>query len=60
MIFGVAVAARSGILSSLGGLIYIIVGLAVFVGMVIAAIKAFQGEIFKLPVIGDLADKWSN
>jgi uncharacterized membrane protein len=60
MMFGVAAAARSGILSGLGGLLYVVFGLAVFVGMVFAAIKAFQGEIFKLPIIGDLADKWSN
>jgi len=59
-IFGVAAAANSGILSGLGGLLYMIVALAVFVGMVYSAIKAYQGEIFKLPVIGDLADKWSN
>ena len=59
-IFGVAAAANSGILSGLGGLLYMIVALAVFVGMVYAAIKAYQGEIFKLPIIGDLADKWSN
>jgi uncharacterized membrane protein len=37
-----------------------IVALAAFVGMVYSAVKAYQGEIFKLPVIGDLADKWSN
>lgn len=59
-IFGVAALARSGILSGLGGLLYMLIGLAVFVGMIYAAIKAYQGEIFKLPVIGDLADKWSN
>ncbi|MBA2606041.1 MAG: DUF4870 domain-containing protein [Acidobacteria bacterium] len=59
-IFGAAAAANSGILSGLGGLLYMIVALAVFVGMVYAAIKAYQGEIFKLPIIGDLADKWSN
>ncbi|CAN5878935.1 DUF4870 domain-containing protein [soil metagenome] len=60
MIFGVAAAARSGILSGLGGLLYMVVGLAVFAAMVFAAIKAYQGQIFKLPIIGDLADKWSN
>jgi len=59
-IFGVAAAANSGILSGLGGLLYMVVALAVFVGMVYSAIKAYQGEIFKLPIIGDLADKWSN
>ncbi|MEO7660503.1 MAG: hypothetical protein ABIV48_12890 [Pyrinomonadaceae bacterium] len=35
-------------------------GLAALVGMIIAAIKAFNGEIFKLPIIGGLADKYSN
>lgn len=34
--------------------------LAALVGLIISCIKAFQGEIFKLPVIGNLADKWSN
>jgi uncharacterized membrane protein len=24
------------------------------------AVKAYQGDMLKLPVIGDLADKWSN
>ena len=24
------------------------------------AVKAYQGDMFKLPVIGDLADTWSN
>ncbi len=35
-------------------------GLAAFIGMIIAAIKAFNGVIFKLPIIGGLADKYSN
>ena len=60
MVFGVAAAANSGILSGLGGLLYLVVAIAVFVGMVIAAIKAYQGQIYKLPIIGDLADKWSD
>src|ERR1043165_7072695 len=38
-------------------ILYII---AVFVGLVIAMINAFQGKIFKLPIIGNMADKWSN
>ena len=37
-----------------------LVWLILFIGMVIAAIKAFQGQIFKLPIIGNLADKYSN
>ena len=37
-----------------------IIGLIVFAIGLIAGIKGYNGEMFKLPVIGDLADKWSN
>jgi uncharacterized membrane protein len=37
-----------------------LVCLGMFVAVVFAAIKAYQGQLFKLPVIGDMADKWSN
>jgi uncharacterized membrane protein len=47
-------------LSILGFLILAVYGLALLAAVVIACIKAFQGEMFKLPVIGDMADKWSN
>ncbi len=30
------------------------------IGLVIACIKGFQGQMFKLPIIGNMADKWSN
>ncbi|CAN5701062.1 DUF4870 domain-containing protein [soil metagenome] len=38
-----------------GLLSLVILGLVIFLAM-----KAYQGELFKLPVIGDLADKWSS
>lgn len=41
-------------------LLLCLVWLVLFIGMVVAAIKAFQGQIFKLPIIGNLADKYSN
>ena len=56
----VAVAADSGILAMLIGLIALVFWLAVLIAVIYTAVKAFQGNIFKLPVIGDLADKWSN
>jgi len=59
-IFGAATAAQSGILSGLGGLLYLVFALAMLGAVIYCAIKAFQGQIFKLPIIGDLADKWSN
>lgn len=56
----VAVAAESGILAMLIGLIALVFWLAVLIAVIYTAVKAFQGNIFKLPVIGELADKWSN
>lgn len=56
-------ALNSSITSILGGLLYLvamILGLAIFVFMIISAIKAYGGEIYKIPVIGNFADKWSN
>lgn len=39
--------------------IYLIFVIGVLIALVFAAIKGFQGEIFKLPIIGNLADQWS-
>lgn len=57
---GMAVAMNSTILSLLVTLIYVVCGLGLLAAIIFSAVKAFQGSIFKLPVIGDLADKWSN
>lgn len=51
------------ITSLIGSLLWIViflVGIGLFVLMVIAAIKAFNGEMYKIPVIGNFADNWSN
>src|SRR6266568_6169396 len=37
-----------------------LVGLVAFVGWLVLLINAFQGKYFKLPVIGDYAEKYSN
>ncbi|HUF05393.1 MAG TPA: hypothetical protein VMM38_14610 [Aridibacter sp.] len=37
----------------------IISSLVLFVGQIIAAIKGYNGELFKLPIIGKMADKYS-
>ena len=50
----------SGAIFGLGGMLYTIAGLAMLVAIIFASIKAFQGQMLKLPVIGDLADKWSD
>ena len=48
------------ILGGLVGLVVMVIGLAIFVFFIISAIKAFQGEIYKVPVIGNYADNFSN
>jgi len=47
-------------LGFLGFLVLGVYGLAMLAAVVMSCIKAFTGEIFKLPVIGNMADNWSN
>lgn len=46
------------ILSLLMLLIVGIIGIALFVFMILAAIKGFGGEMYKIPVIGNIAEKY--
>lgn len=57
---GVAAAANSTALALLVLLLSIVCGLGFLIAIIFAAVKAFQGQVFKLPIIGDMADKWSN
>jgi len=41
-------------------LIWPIVGLAGFVVWLVLLLKAYQGQMFKLPIIGDIAEKQAN
>jgi len=43
----------------LGYIISPIVGVVAFVLWVVLIVRAYQGVMFKLPVAGDLAEKWS-
>lgn len=53
-------AAQSSLISMFGGLLWFVV-LIGFLGMaILCMVKAFGGQIFKLPIIGGLADNWSN
>jgi uncharacterized membrane protein len=56
VVFAIASTAGGGLALAVRGL----VGIATLALWVIPAIQGFQGNIFKLPVIGDLADSWSN
>jgi len=52
--------ANVGILAILFGCLFWLVGLAAFVVWIILLINAFQGKKFKLPVIGDYAERYAN
>jgi uncharacterized membrane protein len=57
---GVIVGATgSGLLGSLVGLIYVVIIIAFLGLMIFGCIKAYQGGSYKLPVVGDMAEKWS-
>ncbi len=60
IILGFAINITPGFLSL--GLLCLnwIVGLAGFVGWIVLMINAFQGKYFKLPVIGDYAERYAN
>jgi uncharacterized membrane protein len=53
------VAANSSIISLLGILIYLCLFL-VIIALIVCCIMAFMGKTFKIPVIGGMADGWSN
>ena len=40
-------------------LVYLLLFLALFGGMIFAAYKAYSGEMFKLPLVGSMAEKWA-
>jgi uncharacterized membrane protein len=61
IVFGVFGAVTgSSLISLLGSGVGMVIGLGIFVVGLIAGIKGYGGEMFKLPIIGDMADKWSN
>ena len=63
---GILTAILASISSSLafvGMLLYLLVlllWLAWFAGLIFAAIKAYQGQMFKLPFVGNMAEKLAN
>jgi len=57
---GIVAVSQSTALALVLLLVQAVVGLAILGALIMCMVKAFQGEMFKLPVIGDMADKWSN
>ena len=56
----------SMISTSLGGIVWALISLLAFVawlpllaGVIYAAYKAYSGEMTKLPIVGNLAEKWA-
>ena len=49
----------SFLISLIVGLVAFVLGIGVLVGVIICLIKAYQGEYFKLPIIGNMAEKFS-
>jgi uncharacterized membrane protein len=41
-------------------LIFWVIGLAMLIGLILAAVKAYQGQKFKLPIIGNMAENMVN
>lgn len=58
-ILGQLSGALAGIASLLSFLFWLVFGLLIFVAFVLLLIKAFQGQMFKLPIIGNYAEKFS-
>lgn len=56
---GIAIAANSAILSGLFGLLSLVVVVGFIAAMIFGCIKGYQGQKFKFPVIGDMAEKWA-
>ena len=42
-----------------GWVMWSLVGLFAFVFWIVLIVKAYQGTMYKLPAVGDLAEKWS-
>jgi len=56
---GIAVATESAILGSLFGLLTLVVVVAFLAVMIYGCVKGYQGQKFKLPIVGNLAEGWA-
>jgi len=57
---GQAGGAIGGIFGSLIGLVGMVVFLAYLVGLIYAAVQAYGGKWFKLPIVGSMAERFAN
>ena len=47
------------IIPILGWILSVFVGIAAFILWILLMLKAYQGQKWKLPIIGDMAEKWA-
>ena len=52
--------AIGGLASMLFGLIWLIFIVCYLIALIMSAVKAYGGTMFKLPIIGNMADKFAN
>jgi uncharacterized membrane protein len=52
--------ALGGILGSLVSLVWMLFLLAYLIGLIYAAVQAYGNKMFKLPIVGNMAEKWTN
>ena len=60
IVFG-ALSIVSGVLTwmpVIGVFFSVVIGILAFILWIVLMVKAYQGEMYKLPVAGDLAEKW--
>ena len=48
-----------GLFSLLATLVWLVLGLGIFIAWILCLVKAFQGQYWKLPIIGNFAEKFS-
>jgi uncharacterized membrane protein len=51
--------AIGGLMGMLFGLLWLVFIIVYLLGLILSAVKAYQGAEFKLPIIGNMADKWT-
>ena len=62
MILTIGLAMIDSSLAIIGALVYALIGfvaLAFFIGLIFAALKAYQGQLFKLPIVGNIAERFN-
>ena len=56
---GLVLATNSSILGLLVSLVTLVAVIAFLAAMILGCIKGYQGQKFKFPVVGDMAEKWA-